>query len=104
MPVPTLDPADQALMNAAVAQAEKSFSEGGLPIGAVLARGPRLLAAGHNRRVPQGDPTRMARWTASRGRRAAHSRPDDVHDTEPVHDVRRHDRPVRHSPRHGRRT
>jgi cytosine/creatinine deaminase len=58
MPVPTtrLNPADQALMDAAVAQAEKSFSEGGLPIGAVLARGRTLLAAGHNRRVQQGDP------------------------------------------------
>ena len=58
MPVPTtrLNPADPALMDAAVAQAEKSFSEGGLPIGAVLARGRTLLAAGHNRRVQQGDP------------------------------------------------
>lgn len=51
-----LDPQDQALLDAALAQAEKSFSEGGLPIGAVLARGPHLLAAGHNRRVQHGDP------------------------------------------------
>jgi len=56
MPVSSLDAADQALMDAAVAQAEKSFAEGGLPIGAVLARGPTLLAVGHNRRVQQGDP------------------------------------------------
>ena len=51
-----LNAAEQALMDAALAQAEKSFAEGGLPIGAVLARGGELLAAGHNRRVQQGDP------------------------------------------------
>jgi cytosine deaminase len=51
-----LNPEDQALMDAALAQAKKSFSEGGLPIGSVLARGPQLLAAGHNRRVQHGDP------------------------------------------------
>lgn len=56
MPAPRLDPAAQALMDAAFAEAKKSFDEGGLPIGAVLARGPVLLAAGHNRRVQQGDP------------------------------------------------
>jgi len=53
---PRLNAAEQALMDAALAQAEKSFSEGGLPIGAVLARGTQLVAAGHNRRVQHGDP------------------------------------------------
>jgi creatinine deaminase len=48
--------AEQALMDLAFAQAAKSFAEGGLPIGAVLARGAKLLAAGHNRRVQNGDP------------------------------------------------
>jgi cytosine deaminase len=43
-------------MDAAIAQAEKGFSEGGIPIGAALARGATLLAAGHNRRVQHGDP------------------------------------------------
>jgi creatinine deaminase len=51
-----LAPAEQALMDTAFAQAAKSFAEGGLPIGAVLARGTTLLAAGHNRRVQNGDP------------------------------------------------
>ena len=51
-----LNEADQRLMDAALAQAEKSFAEHGLPIGAVLARGPDILAAGHNRRVQHGDP------------------------------------------------
>ena len=52
----TLTNADRALLDAALAQAEKSFSEGGVPVGSVLARGPDLLAAGHNRRVQSGDP------------------------------------------------
>jgi cytosine deaminase len=51
-----LNEADQRLLDAALAQAEKSFSEHGLPIGAVLARGPDILAVGHNRRVQHGDP------------------------------------------------
>jgi cytosine deaminase len=51
-----LSPAEQVLMDAAFAQAAKSFAEGGLPIGAVLARGATILAAGHNRRVQHGDP------------------------------------------------
>jgi creatinine deaminase len=52
----TLTPAERALMEQAIAEAEAGFSEGGLPIGAALARGDTLLAKGHNRRVQQGDP------------------------------------------------
>ncbi len=51
-----LDEADRAAMDAAFAQAEKSFSEGGIPVGSVLSRGPDILAIGHNRRVQSGDP------------------------------------------------
>lgn len=51
-----LSESEQALMDIALAQAEKSFSEGGLPIGSVLARGAQVLAIGHNRRVQNGDP------------------------------------------------
>ena len=47
---------EQSLMEQAIDQARLSFSEGGLPIGAVLARGSTLLAAGHNQRVQLGDP------------------------------------------------
>ena len=36
--------------------ARKSYDEGGLPIGAVLARGGEVIAEGHNQRVQQGDP------------------------------------------------
>ena len=45
---------EQALMDAAIAQARKDLSEGGIPIGLALARNGELLAGGHNRYV-QGD-------------------------------------------------
>ncbi|MEM1098311.1 MAG: nucleoside deaminase [Planctomycetota bacterium] len=52
---------DAALMEAAYAQAKKSYDEGGLPIGSVLAdANGKVLAAGHNRRVQDGDPTAHA--------------------------------------------
>ena len=49
------------LMEAAYQQALKGYSEGGLPIGSVLAdaRGV-VLSVGHNRRVQSGDPTAHA--------------------------------------------
>jgi cytosine deaminase len=37
-------------------EAKASLDAGGLPIGSVLARGDRLISAGHNRRVQHGDP------------------------------------------------
>ena len=45
-------------LDAAIEQAEKSWKEGGIPIGAVLvdARG-EIIARGHNERVQDGDPT-----------------------------------------------
>ena len=36
--------------------ARKSYDEGGLPIGAVLARGGEVIGEGHNQRVQKGDP------------------------------------------------
>jgi cytosine/creatinine deaminase len=47
---------DDALMQSAIAQARKSLSEGGIPIGSALARDGELLAVGHNKRVQEGDP------------------------------------------------
>ena len=47
---------DRAFIERAYAQAKKSYDEGGLPIGSVLARGGELLAEGHNQRVQAGDP------------------------------------------------
>ncbi len=37
-------------------EAKKSADNGGLPIGAALAAGERLIASGHNQRVQRGDP------------------------------------------------
>ena len=54
-----LDP--QALVDAAYDQAKKSYDEGGLPIGSVLADADgQIVAAGHNLRVQTGDPTAHA--------------------------------------------
>jgi cytosine deaminase len=49
---------DHDLMNAALEQAQKSYDEGGLPIGAVLADAQgHIVARGHNKRVQNHDPT-----------------------------------------------
>jgi cytosine deaminase len=47
-------------MRAAIAQARKSSSEGGIPIGSALMRDGQLLAAGHNKRVQENDPVTHA--------------------------------------------
>jgi len=47
-------------MEAAIAQAKKSLSEGGIPIGSALAREGNLLAVGHNKRVQESDPVTHA--------------------------------------------
>ena len=48
------------LMEAAIRQARKSLSEGGIPIGSALARNGELLAVGHNKRVQEVDPVTHA--------------------------------------------
>jgi cytosine/creatinine deaminase len=45
---------DQTAMAAAIEQAAKSLSEGGVPVGAALVADGQLLGVGHNRRVQQG--------------------------------------------------
>jgi len=64
-------------LDAAIEQAEKSWSEGGIPIGSVLVdptgdggRGA-IIARGHNMRLQSGDPTAHAEVTCIRnaGRR-----------------------------------
>lgn len=46
---------DAALLDLALAEAQAGFDEGGIPIGAVLARGGKLIGRGHNQRVQRGD-------------------------------------------------
>jgi cytosine/creatinine deaminase len=43
-------------LRAAIEQARKSLSEGGIPIGSVLVHEGRIIGAGHNRRVQTGSP------------------------------------------------
>ena len=50
-------PTDAFYLGLALQQAEKSFAEGGLPIGAVLVDGDTIIGQGHNQRVQRGDPT-----------------------------------------------
>ncbi|MEM8835775.1 MAG: nucleoside deaminase [Planctomycetota bacterium] len=53
--------AERRLLDAAIAQAEKSWREGGIPIGAALGdESGTVLAVGHNLRVQTGDPTAHA--------------------------------------------
>jgi cytosine deaminase len=47
-----------AMLAIAVAEARKGLSEGGIPIGAaIFDANSRLVGAGHNRRVQNGDPS-----------------------------------------------
>ena len=59
-------------MAEALAQAQKSYDEGGLPIGAVLVEDGKIIARGHNQRVQKGDPTAHGEMDCIRqaGRRA----------------------------------
>jgi len=42
-------------LRAAIEEAERGFSEGGIPIGSVLVHRGRILGRGHNRRVQNGN-------------------------------------------------
>lgn len=47
-----------AMLEVAIAEARKGLAEGGIPIGAaIFDEGGKLLGAGHNRRVQNGDPS-----------------------------------------------
>lgn len=49
---------DEELLALAIAEARTGAAEGGIPIGAALAQGDRLLGVGHNQRVQLGSATR----------------------------------------------
>ena len=65
---------DQSFLCEAITEAEQGFAEGGVPIGAVLVEGGRVVARGHNRRVQQGDPIAHGEMDCLRqaGRRASY--------------------------------
>src|SRR6202171_5032171 len=57
----------QAMLAVAVAEARQGLQEGGIPIGAaIFDEAGRLVGAGHNRRVQQGDPSAHAETDAFR--------------------------------------
>jgi len=67
---------DAAFMHLAYEQALKSYNEGGLPIGAVMVEEGQVVAAGHNRRVQDGDPVAHGEMDCIRkaGRRPRYDR------------------------------
>ena len=67
---------DRHFLHAAYEQALKSYGEGGLPIGAVMVENNDVIAAGHNRRVQDGDPIAHGEMDCLRraGRRARFDR------------------------------
>ncbi|MDI3241525.1 nucleoside deaminase [Arthrobacter sp. AL08] len=54
------------VFEAAYEAAQKSLREGGIPIGAALARGGEVIATGHNERVQHGDPIAHGEMSALR--------------------------------------
>ena len=88
---------DQLALNAALAQAEKSLREGGIPIGAALmdATGT-IVALGHNTRVQTGDSTAHAETVCIRN--AGRRRPDAGEHAQPLRDVQRHSDSTSNSP------
>jgi cytosine/creatinine deaminase len=67
--------ADSELMALALAEARSSLEAGGVPVGAVLAAGREVLAAGHNERVQHGDPVAHGEISCLRnaGRRSSYA-------------------------------
>jgi cytosine/creatinine deaminase len=66
---------DAEMMDLALGQARASLADGGVPVGAVLAEGGQVIAAGHNERVQRGDPVAHGEISALRnaGRRATYA-------------------------------
>ena len=66
---------DRDMMALALRQARTSLEAGGVPVGAVLAAGDTVIAAGHNERVQHGDPVAHGEISALRnaGRRASYA-------------------------------
>ena len=63
---PALHAAHDLAFEAAFKAAQTSFKEGGIPIGAALARGGEVMASGHNERVQNGDPIAHGEMSALR--------------------------------------
>ena len=70
------DQTDRELMALALGEARTSLEAGGVPVGAVLAAGGTMIAAGHNERVHHGDPVAHGEISCLRnaGRRSSYAR------------------------------
>jgi tRNA(adenine34) deaminase len=53
-------------MRAALAEAERAFEHGDVPVGALAVRDGAIIGRGHNRREADGDPTAHAEMLALR--------------------------------------
>lgn len=63
----TNQPNYEAMLQVALAEARQGLREGGIPIGAaIFDQAGRLLGAGHNRRVQDGDPSMHGETAAFR--------------------------------------
>jgi cytosine deaminase len=60
MPLARPRPEDARFLQLALAEAKAGFDAGGLPVGSVLVRDGKVLGAGRNRFVQDGDPTAHA--------------------------------------------
>lgn len=65
---------DETALDQAISEAEASLRAGGVPVGASLADGERVLGSGHNERVQRGDPIAHGEISCLRnvGRRASY--------------------------------
>jgi tRNA(adenine34) deaminase len=62
---------DAHLMRLALAEAQKAWVAGEVPVGAVVVQGGQVIAAAHNQPITQSDPTAHAELVALRAAAAA---------------------------------
>ncbi len=98
---------DRAMLRVAYEEAVLGYEEGGLPIGAVLARGAEILGRGHNRRVQKGSPILHAEMdcyqNAGRLSPAVYAQCTIYNDVVALLHVRRHHGALRRAAHGGRR-
>lgn len=63
---PALESTDRQAFEAAYQAARKSLADGGIPIGAAIARDGEVFASGHNERVQKADPIAHGEMSALR--------------------------------------
>ena len=81
--------------------ARRSYEEGGIPIGSILVSGDKVIGAGYNRRVQDGEPHCARRnGCHKKGGTPKELHPNNIiHVAIPVHDVCGYDSAVWNPPR-----